>query len=223
MKFTIKALLAVAFSTVISSLSVLSTLTTPTQSKSKSCLTIKPQPIVERKPEPIARDTHPAIETRVEKKAVQTVEQKVTVEIGASYVISRETQVSPKKLDEKLKGVLKGKGSVIVSEAKKNHVCPLVLTAILIHESGNGSSAAARQKNNVAGIYDGKRKCNKSFDSVNDCIAYTAKLLGSSYNGQTLSSVQKRYCPVGAKNDPKGLNGQWLAGIVKTMRAFVKA
>jgi len=138
------------------------------------------------------------------------------VKVDASYRVDVTSMVSSQVLDRHLKGVLKEKGEKIIAECHKNNICALFLTAILMHESANGQSQFAREKNNVSGIFlKGKYHI---FDSVDDCIEFTAKLLGGKmYAGgknKTILGVQKVYCPVGAKNDPKGLNQHWLSGVI---------
>ena len=36
----------------------------------------------------------------------------------------------------------------------------------------------------------------------------------------TLDKIQKKYCPIGAKNDPTGLNKNWLNGVNKMYEEF---
>ncbi len=57
---------------------------------------------------------------------------------------------------------------------------------------------------------------------MDECIEYSAKLLaGKIYRkNPTIAGVQKIYCPVGAANDPKGINKYWLSGVMSKMRLF---
>jgi hypothetical protein len=108
-----------------------------------------------------------------------------------------------------------------------------------MHESGNGSSRFANDPNlnNVAGLmkeielegknkktgkkYKYKKSVPRSYSSVNACIEFAAKLLGSShYAGgkrDTIVEIQQEYCPVGANNDPTHLNKYWLGGVMGYM------
>lgn len=140
------------------------------------------------------------------------------VPLSKHYSIHNHSVVTAARLDMFLRGVLSGKGSVLIREARKNNICPLFLSAIAIHESANGKSLFARTKNNVFGIYlKGKYH---SFSSVDECIGFTAKLLnGRIYSkNPTVGGVQRIYCPVGAKNDPKSLNKYWLDGVLSKMK-----
>jgi hypothetical protein len=141
-----------------------------------------------------------------------------TVSLDKSYSIHNHSVITAARLDMFLAGVLSNKGEVFIREARKNNLCPLFLSAIAMHESANGKSKFARQRNNVFGIYlKGKYH---SFNSVDECIAYSARLLaGRIYNkNPTIAGVQKIYCPVGAKNDPKGVNKYWLSGVLGKMK-----
>jgi len=141
-----------------------------------------------------------------------------TISLSKDYNIHNHSVVASGRLDMFFSGVLKGKGEKFLSEARKNNICPLFLAAIAMHESANGKSSFARCRNNVFGIYlKGKYH---SFESVDECIEYAAKLLaGRIYSkNPTIVGVQKIYCPVGAKNDPKGVNKYWLNGVLDKMK-----
>jgi len=142
------------------------------------------------------------------------------VKITHHYDVRQHSIITSHRLNDVLGGVLKGKGQKFIDEARKNNLCPIFFAAICLHESANGTSKFSREKNNVFGIFrNGKYH---SFNSVDECIEQAAKLLGHSkhYVGGgnwTIAGIQKVYCPVGAKNDPKKLNGFWLDGVIDKM------
>lgn len=119
-----------------------------------------------------------------------------------------------------LKGVLAGKAQLIKDEADKNGISAYFPAAVMIHESGNGSSNVARKKNNISGIYDGGNKTSKTFDSVDDCIKFTAKLLAKPLysNCNTIEDVHLIYSPPGASNDPGKTNFAWARDVVTWMK-----
>jgi len=142
------------------------------------------------------------------------------VKVSADYNINNQSVVKDDRLNMFLKGVLTEKGNVIIKAAREYNICPIFLGAVIMHESDCGRSKFARERNNIAGIYlKGKYH---TFDTVDDCIKYTAKLLGGKLYGggkaNTIGKVQAVYCPVGASNDPKGVNGHWRAGVMHYMR-----
>lgn len=144
------------------------------------------------------------------------------VRVDYNYCINNHSVITSYVIDKHLKGVLKGKGDVIITAARNNHICPIFLTAVIMHESASGTSKFARERNNVAGIY--RNKGYHKFNNVNECIEFTAKLLGGKMYGggrnNTVARVQVIYCPVGAKNDPRGVNKYWRDGVVNYMRTI---
>jgi hypothetical protein len=88
--------------------------------------------------------------------------------------------------------------------------------AIAIFETGNGSSSAARNKNNIGGMM-GKNGL-MSFDSIDSGIEAMIRNLSKNYISQgltTIDQIARKYAPVGAANDPNGLNKNWVNGVTK--------
>ena len=89
----------------------------------------------------------------------------------------------------------------------------LISIAISKWETGNYTSNAFLTKNNVGGMM-----CSSgliSYDSLDAGInAFLTNLKNNYFDIglDTLEKIQPKYCPVGAKNDPKGLNKNWLNG-----------
>ncbi|MDF2557301.1 MAG: hypothetical protein K0R71_1129 [Bacillales bacterium] len=123
-------------------------------------------------------------------------------------------QISPEILDQELDGKLQGMGQVFYQAGKIYNVDPALLAAISQHETGNGKSQAANEKNNVAGMMgpDGL----KSYPSVEASIMDMARNISNNYLGKGLSDISKigaKYAPIGASNDPTGLNNHWVNGV----------
>ena len=99
-------------------------------------------------------------------------------------------------------------------EIGMNEEQALISIAISKWETGNYSSKLFKEKNNVGGMY-----CNGSFikyDSLEEGIEKFLINLKSNYFDiglDTIEKIQKKYCPVGAANDPTGLNQYWLGGV----------
>ena len=143
------------------------------------------------------------------------------VSVNKDYDVRQYSIISSGRLDMFLGGVLKGKGDKFIEVARENNICPIFFAAICMHESANGNSKFSREKNNVFGIF--KNGKYHTFDNVDDCIEFTGKLLGKSklYAGgrnYSVVGIQRVYCPVGADNDPKGLNKYWLNGVLDKMK-----
>ncbi|MEE1282785.1 MAG: glucosaminidase domain-containing protein [Acutalibacteraceae bacterium] len=90
-------------------------------------------------------------------------------------------------------------------------------------ETGNFTSNLYFNKNNVGGMY-----CNGSFlsyatlDEGIEAYVSNLKRLYFDMGLDTLEEIQKKYCPIGAKNDPKGLNKNWLGGVTKIYNSLEK-
>ena len=101
-----------------------------------------------------------------------------------------------------------GMGDVFVREGEANGIDPRALVSIARAESSLGSDPGARARNNAFGWGP-----NQTFASWQDNIATVAKGLKNGYLDEgkvTLAQIQAKYCPVGAANDPTGLNSNWL-------------
>ncbi len=140
--------------------------------------------------------------------------------ISSKYDVRKPDKVTAAQLDLIFRGKLEGKGAKVIEVSKKYGICPKFYSALLCHESAFGTSAFARKYNNVAGrMAKGGRQPMK-FSSVDECLDSSAKHLQKNYvleNRVTLAAIQKKYCPIGAKNDPKGKNRDWLSGLQSLM------
>jgi hypothetical protein len=121
-----------------------------------------------------------------------------------------------KSISNNLGGVFQGKAAFIYATAKEYDVNPMLLTAIMYHETGNGTSNAVRSKNNPGGLMGSKGLM--SFGTLNDGIEKMSKVIKQEYidKGYTsLEQIQRKYCPIGAANDPTGLNKWWLPNVTE--------
>lgn len=63
----------------------------------------------------------------------------------------------------------------------------------------------------------------KSYASIEDSIMDMAQNLSKNYLGKGLSSIAtigSKYAPIGAGNDPTGLNNHWVTGVNKYFNQF---
>ena len=72
---------------------------------------------------------------------------------------------------------LAGLGEALIRAEAATGINSLVLAGIIAHESGWGSSALARDKNNLAGLGAYRAGMGMTFESRADCIDYLARLL----------------------------------------------
>jgi hypothetical protein len=104
-------------------------------------------------------------------------------------------------------------------QGSKYGVDPALLAAISMHETANGKSSAFRNKNNAMGVSNASGPIQMR--SVEASIEKIANLLGKGINqgkgpyanAKSIEDIAKRYAPIGAGNDPRGLNKYWTNGV----------
>lgn len=131
-----------------------------------------------------------------------------------NFDVTQKFNGTAAELDKNLKGVMTGKGAKLIELQNKYGINAAFLAALVNSESSHGTSSAARNKNNVAGIMSAQSgyKEQAEFNSVDDCLEALAKNLKNNYVGKgltTISQIHQKYCPIGASNDPTGLNKNW--------------
>jgi hypothetical protein len=135
-----------------------------------------------------------------------------------SSKITAMSGISAEQLNKKLGGALAGKGAQFVQAGLQFGIDPAALAAISMHETGNGTSLAAKNRHNVGGMMGANGLMN--FPSVDDGITAMARNLKVNYADKgidTIEGVQRKYAPIGARNDPDNLNNNWSKGVVKFM------
>lgn len=128
----------------------------------------------------------------------------------------RFQSIAPEELNKVLSGKLTGKGETFVRAGEWYNINPALLVAVSQHETGNGTSNAANEKNNIAGMMGVNGL--KSYSSVEESIMDMARNLSKNYLGKGLTTVPmiaKKYAPIGADNDPTNLNKNWVSGVTK--------
>lgn len=131
---------------------------------------------------------------------------------NANFDVTKPFDGTAEDLNKKLDGVMKGMGQTFLDLQEKYGINAAFLVSLANAESNHGKSNFAVNKNNVTSIYDSKNKQFRNFDTVADCLEYTAKLLKNNYVGEglkTIAQIHQKYCPIGADNDPTGMNRNW--------------
>lgn len=123
--------------------------------------------------------------------------------------------VCPEDLNVVLKGKLAGKGHLFLAAANKWKIDPILLTAISAHETGQGTSPRVYKQNNPGGLMIGG-KTFITYPDIETGIDNMAERIRKNYYAYGLTTpetIQPKYCPIGAANDPKNLNRNWLTGV----------
>ena len=97
-------------------------------------------------------------------------------------------------LNKTLGGVLSGWGETIARLSMEKGMDPYLLSAISVHETGNGTSSAARNKYNFGGIMCSSGLCR--YSSVEDGIVSFVNVVYNNYYSKgltTAESMNKKY------------------------------
>lgn len=90
--------------------------------------------------------------------------------------------------------------------------------AISMHETWDYTSYIFKHQNNVGGMWNGIKGEFYSYDTLDDGIdAYISNLKTNYYDEgrTTIETIQPKYAPIGATNDPNDLNSNWLPGVTR--------
>lgn len=125
-------------------------------------------------------------------------------------------QITVDELNQKLKGkgVFEGEAAAFINAANKYHVDPVLVAAIALHETGQGKSRAVREDHNPGGLM-GTNGLMK-FPTLEDGIDKMTSNLYNLYISKGLTTpalIGPKYAPIGAANDPLGLNVDWVSGV----------
>lgn len=106
----------------------------------------------------------------------------------------------------------------ILQEAKRNGISPVILAAIMIHESAWGTSKGILEKNNPAGLMNDQGLISyRTLDEGIEATGRTLKKLIIDQQRVTVEQLGAVYCPIDATNDPMGLNRYWVPAIKQLM------
>lgn len=117
-------------------------------------------------------------------------------------------------------GAFTGKGDLFIELAQQNGIDPVLAAAIAFHETGRGTSNAVVNKNNPGGIMDPSTGWSRlmHFATLEEGLAYTMANLKRRIIDDGLSTIEDLgavYAPIGAANDPNGLNAHWVPTVMK--------
>lgn len=95
-----------------------------------------------------------------------------------------------------------------------------LIEAIVIHETGNRTSYAYKELNNVGGLMRWDRIAQKTklmqFETVYDSYETMIQIIKKYYLDKGLTTIEQigeKYAPINASNDSKGLNNHWVEGV----------
>lgn len=107
-------------------------------------------------------------------------------------------------------------------ELGMTHEQAILVISISKHETGKWTSNAFKNKNNFGGVM-----CNtgiKAYNTYNDGLTGFVTLLKNRYFDKGLDTIEKIgevYCPIGAANDPTGVNVYWIPNVTKYYNEYL--
>ena len=146
------------------------------------------------------------------------------IEVSKSSPILKENAEIETKQQEEYKCTLEHETACKIKiKAEEYGIDWKIAVSISAWETGYWKSNLYLNKNNVGGLY-----CNGNFlkygtlDEGIEAYVSNLKRLYFDMGLNTLEKIQPKYCPVGAKNDPNGLNKNWLGGVTKIYESLEK-
>jgi hypothetical protein len=149
---------------------------------------------------------------------VVTIEKAIVEPINAEENEQQNTNVKACNLSEIECFIL---DSAISQGLEKEQAYKIL--AISKHETGNWTSKIFIERHNFGGIIrNGKFE---SYENNEQGIKDMIHVLRDYYFARgknTLEDIQKSYCPIGASNDPSGLNNYWLPRVTQYYNEYLK-
>lgn len=113
-------------------------------------------------------------------------------------------------------GVLKNKGNKIIDIAEEQGIDPVLFASITFHETAWGTSKAIIEKNNPGGLMSSNGLfIFSTLDEGLEAMGVTLhnRILVDGKN--TIELLGQVYAPIGAGNDPTGLNVHWVPTVLE--------
>lgn len=118
-------------------------------------------------------------------------------------------------------GVFAGHEEHFIRIAEKFSIDPVIMAAIALHETGYGTSNAVVNKNNPGGLMNPNGSGLFVYATLEDGLESLGKTLHNRIVKDGKNTIEKLgsvYAPVGAANDPTGLNNHWVPNITKIVQ-----
>ena len=113
-------------------------------------------------------------------------------------------------------GVLKNKGNKIIKIAEEQGIDPVLFASIAFHETAWGTSNAVIEKNNPGGLMSSNGLLVfVSLDEGLEAMGVTLHNRIIIDGKNTIELLGQVYAPIGAGNDPTGLNAHWVPTVME--------
>jgi hypothetical protein len=146
---------------------------------------------------------------------VETLENEINIQ--DNQITQQKQEIERLNVVVKLNDIEKKIYNVAIN-SELTHEQAILVVAISKHETGNWTSNLYKNNNNFGGIYNSKEKKFYSYESNEKGLQAFVNLLKNNYFGKGLNTIEEigaKYCPVGASNDPKGINQHWVPKVTQ--------
>lgn len=145
----------------------------------------------------------------------ETLQNEINIQL--SQLEQKDNEIRNLKVVANLKDIEKKIYNKSV-ESGLTHEQAILVVAISKHETGNWTSTLYKNNNNFGGIYNSSAKNFYSYESNAKGLESFVNLLKNNYFGKGLNTIEEigsKYCPVGAENDPSGVNKHWVPKVTE--------
>ena len=146
---------------------------------------------------------------------IETLENEINIQ--NNQLKQKDNEIEKLKVIAKLNDIEKKIYNKSI-KSELTHEQAILVVAISKHETGNWTSELYKKNNNFGGIYNSREGKFYSYESNEKGLQAFVNLLKNNYFGQGLDTIEKigaKYCPVGASNDPTGVNQYWVPRVTQ--------
>jgi hypothetical protein len=146
---------------------------------------------------------------------VETLENEINIQ--DNQITQQKQEIERLNVVVKLNDIEKKIYNVAIN-SELTHEQAILVVAISKHETGNWTSNLYKNNNNFGGIYNSKEQKFYSYESNDKGLQAFVNLLKNNYFGKGLDTIEEigaKYCPIGANNDPTGVNQHWVPKVTQ--------
>lgn len=146
---------------------------------------------------------------------VETLENEINIQ--DNQITQQKQEIERLNVVVKLNDIEKKIYNVAINN-ELTHEQAILVVAISKHETGNWTSNLYKNNNNFGGIYNSKEQKFYSYESNDKGLQAFVNLLKNNYFGKGLDTIEEigaKYCPIGASNDPTGVNQHWVPKVTQ--------
>ena len=146
---------------------------------------------------------------------IETLENEINIQ--NNQLTQKDNEIARLNVIAKLNDIEKKIYNASIN-SELTHEQAILVVAISKHETGNWTSNLYKNNNNFGGIYNSKEQKFYSYESNDKGLQAFVNLLKNNYFGKGLDTIEEigaKYCPIGASNDPTGVNQHWVPKVTQ--------